>query len=258
MPKFDAVVVSDLHLGARNSRGNDFLRFLHTVETNRLVLAGDLFDHPRLQGLQERDVAIVEALKRYALAAHVDWVIGNHDPPAEWFASLFGVTAYDEVVLDIQGSCYLVYHGHGWDPSLDLPPVLVEAADAVYAACQWLDPSHRLARLVKRKSKHFCQVVDILQRRAINEARERELAGVILGHSHVASETRVDGIHFLNCGCWTEKPPTFVGVKQGGVQLYEWDVVSRRAVPRSSDGTSEPSLTPVSPAPRRTATVTIG
>jgi UDP-2,3-diacylglucosamine pyrophosphatase LpxH len=44
MVNFDAVVVSDLHLGARNSRGTNFLRFLHTIRCQRLVLAGDLFN----------------------------------------------------------------------------------------------------------------------------------------------------------------------------------------------------------------------
>ena len=43
MLKFEAVVVSDLHLGARNSRTYDFLLFLESLETDRLISAGDIF-----------------------------------------------------------------------------------------------------------------------------------------------------------------------------------------------------------------------
>jgi UDP-2,3-diacylglucosamine pyrophosphatase LpxH len=232
MQNFDAVVVSDLHLGARNSRGNDFLRFLHTIRTDRLILAGDLFNDARLRGLQERDVQVVELLRQYALRVHVDWVVGNHDPPLRWFEGLLGITACEEVLLEVGASQYLVYHGHGWDPSLTWPQLVVDTADAIYFACQWLDPSHRLARRLKRSSKHFCHVTDVLQRRAINEAGKRGLAGVILGHSHLACDVRWHGTHYLNCGCWTEKPSSFVGVKGARVRLYDWDPVSRQPLER--------------------------
>jgi len=232
MHHFEAVVVSDLHLGARNSRGNDFLRFLHTIQTDRLVLAGDLFNDHRLRGLQERDVQVVEALRQYALRVHVDWLIGNHDPPAAWFEGLLGITPCDEVTLDVGGSRYLVYHGHGWDPSLNWPQLVVHSADAIYFACQWLDPSHRLARRLKRSSKHFCHVTAALERRAIAVARDRGLQGVIAGHSHLASDVHTGGIHYLNSGCWTEKPSSFVGISEAGARLYDWEPLSRQPILR--------------------------
>jgi UDP-2,3-diacylglucosamine pyrophosphatase LpxH len=232
MQNFDAVVVSDLHLGARNSRGNDFLRFLHTIRTDRLILAGDLFNDARLRGLQERDVQVVELLRQYSLRVHVDWVIGNHDPSVRWFDGLLGIAACEEVLLDVGGSPYLVYHGHGWDPSLTWPQLVVDTADAIYFACQWLDPSHRLARRLKQSSKHFCHVTDVLRRRAIEEADKRGLAGVILGHSHLACDVRREGCHYLNCGCWTEKPSSFIGVKGASARLYDWDPISRQPLER--------------------------
>ena len=179
MQNFDAVVVSDLHLGARNSRGNDFLRFLHTVRTNRLILAGDLFNDNRLRGMQSATCKSSSCCADTSLRVHVDWLIGNHDPSSRcWFEALLGITARDEVVLDVGGSPYLIYHGHGWDPSLSWPQVVVDTADAIYFACQWIDPSHRLARHLKRSSKHFCHVTDVLRRRALDEATNRGMAGV--------------------------------------------------------------------------------
>lgn len=215
------------------AEGNDFLRFLHTVDTERLVLAGDIFDDRRLRRLHERDVQVVEALRRFARRAHVDWVLGNHDPSAAWFEGLLGISPVEEVLLDIGDTQYLVYHGHGWDPSLEWPQFVVDTADAIYFACQWLDPSHRLARRLKHSSKHFCHVTAALERGAFATARARGFGGVIAGHSHAACEARSHGVHYLNCGCWTEKPSSFVGINGGTARLYDWEPVARRAIPHS-------------------------
>ena len=63
----------------------------------------------------------------------------------------------------------------------------------------------------------------MLQRRAVEEARRRRLDGVIVGHSHVARDVRVDGVHYLNSGCWTEKPASFIGIRGGDAKHYSWD-----------------------------------
>jgi UDP-2,3-diacylglucosamine pyrophosphatase LpxH len=186
-----------------------------------------------LRGLQERDVRIVELLRRYAQHVHVAWVVGNHDPSPTWFVALLGIEAQEEVVLNVGAAQYLVYHGHGWDPSLSWPQLVVDTADAIYFACQWLDSSHRLARRLKRTSKHFCHVTEVLRRRAIDEAHRRGLAGVILSHSHQASDERLADVHYLNCGCWTEKPSSFVGIVGSSAPVYDWDPVARTPLPRS-------------------------
>lgn len=228
--RYDTVVVSDLHLGARNSRALDFLRFLDWVETDRLVVAGDLFDCPRLSGLKAEHVRVVDALRQFARVKQVDWLQGNHDPPSEWFSGLLGLPALEELALDVAGQRYLVQHGHRWDPSLDLPWLVIEAADTIYRGSQWLDGSHQLARRLKRASKYFCRSVEALRRRATLEARDRSFAGVIVGHSHVATDSRWQNVHYLNSGCWTERPACFVGIRHGRARRYYWDLLQRRTV----------------------------
>lgn len=223
MRKFDAVVVSDLHLGARNSCTDDFLRFLEFIDTDCLILNGDLFDDERLRRLRPCDVRVIDALRLFGQSRRVEWLLGNHDPPADWFAGLLGIETRDELLLDVGGRPYLVYHGHGWDRSLELPGILISTADWIYAGCQWVDPSHRLARVLKRKSKVFCRAVNKLRVCAIATAHERALAGVILGHTHVAHDGWFEGKHYLNSGCWTERPAGFVGVRQGRARHYTWN-----------------------------------
>jgi UDP-2,3-diacylglucosamine pyrophosphatase LpxH len=218
MSRFDTVVISDLHLGARNARPEDLLRFL------------DWVDDPRLRGLEHAHARAFEALRDFARTHRVTWICGNHDPHATWWRGVLGIEAQQELVCDFGGQGYLICHGHRWDSSLQLPAPIIAAADGIYHACQWLDPSHRLARRLKRGSKCFCRVVESLRRHAISEARERRLAGVILGHSHVASDVQSDGVHYLNSGCWTERPAGFVGVRDGQPRRYFWEAILRRSL----------------------------
>jgi UDP-2,3-diacylglucosamine pyrophosphatase LpxH len=221
--RFDAIVVCDLHLGARISRTEDFLRFLDEIETERLVVAGDVFDDPWLRGLERRHVRVLEVLRDLGRFGCVEWLCGNHDPSADWFAGVLGIEPADETVLDVDERRYLVCHGHVRDTALELPPAILKSADAIYRTCQWLDPSHRLARQLKRRSKRFTNSIEKLRHWAIAEARRRSFEGVILGHTHAAEETRMDGVHYLNSGCWTERPSGFVGVRYGEVRQYFWD-----------------------------------
>lgn len=233
-PEFDAVVVSDLHLGARNARHGDFLEFLNWVRTPLLILAGDIFDRPNLDRFTPDDVRVFDTLRAFGTENRVVWLRGNHDPSLEWFWAVLGLTAHDETTLEIGSQTYMVCHGHEWDASIALPWLIVEGADAVYRFAQRLDRSHQLARRLKRGSKRFCRTVDKLRQSAVEEARGRGLAGVILGHTHVASETWVDGVHYLNCGCWTERPSGFVGVRGNRVRRYFWEPLARRSTRRQS------------------------
>jgi UDP-2,3-diacylglucosamine pyrophosphatase LpxH len=223
MWRFDAVVVSDLHLGAGNSRTDDFLRFLASIDTRRLILNGDLFDSPRLQRLAAPHVAVLRALRAYGRSADVVWLQGNHDPSADWFEGVLGIHAQREYLLTIGGRRYLICHGDQWDDSLQYPWPLVDAADALYRGCQWLDPSHGLARQLKYGSKRFLSVVEQLRLRAVEHARRASFDGVILGHTHVLVDARGTDVHYLNCGCWTERPASFVAFESGRPGAFTWD-----------------------------------
>lgn len=228
MQRFDEVVVSDLHLGARNSRGPDFVEFLKQVSTQHLIVAGDLFDSPRLRRLRSGDVVALKAIRDLARRCRVTWIRGNHDPDDGWAQAVLGLEVCDESVVESAQGRYLVTHGDRWDHSMEMPGLVVEAADMIYRGAQLIDRSHGLARMLKRRSKHFCRVVDLLKRRARIEARRRGMAGIVLGHTHVAEDVRQRGVHYLNSGCWTERPSTFVALRGGNVATYVWEDQLRR------------------------------
>lgn len=229
MLRFDTVVVSDLHLGARNSRRASVLRFFETVETSHLVLAGDVFDHPRLRRLGGPDLAVLERLRELGRHIRVTWLRGNHDPDDCWTRSLLGLDVAEEVLLDVGGRPYLVCHGHLFDHTLDLPSWIIFLAEAIYRGAQAVDSTHRLARQLKRASRSFQQIHEQITARAIEAGRRRAVAGIVWGHSHVAVDVRHHGLHVLNTGCWTETPSGFVGIRDGEAGTYFWDDARCRA-----------------------------
>ena len=42
--KYKAIVVSDLHLGTKDSKAKEFIEFLETHPTDLLILYGDIID----------------------------------------------------------------------------------------------------------------------------------------------------------------------------------------------------------------------
>lgn len=230
MQSFDTLVVSDLHLGAHNARTDDFLHFLDSIDTRRLVLAGDVFDDPSMGRMKAGDLRVLDALRQFGESADVVWIRGNHDPDSQRCRATLGFDLLDECLIDVGDEQYLVQHGHAWDASMSWPKWIIRSADAVYHFSQWIDPTHKLAKTLKRRCKKFCRAIDNLQKHAIAEAHRRQVAGVILGHSHVSRDLRIDGVHYLNSGCWTEKPSSFVGVRDGVARRVYWDSLRRRQI----------------------------
>lgn len=249
MWKFDAVFVSDLHLGARNSRAEDFLHFLDTIETDLMVVNGDLFDSPHLRGMDQRHVDVLAGLRRLGRTADIRWVLGNHDPSPDWFSAVLGIRAEDEVELEIGGMRYLICHGHRWDSAMQFPHWLIETADAIYRGFQCVDPTHRVARFLKYKSKQFLRVAGRMRCKALTHARAQRYDGICVGHTHMAGDFELDGVRYFNSGCWTERPATFIGVRNGRPRIYSWDmdVLPQLGQPSNDRGRRE-SL-PALPAP---------
>ncbi len=70
--------------------------------------------------MRDCDIAVLDALRRYARHTELTLLRGNHDPDPTWYSGVLGIPVYDEYLLDIGGKEYLIYHGHGWDKSMEL------------------------------------------------------------------------------------------------------------------------------------------
>jgi UDP-2,3-diacylglucosamine pyrophosphatase LpxH len=236
------ILVSDIHLGARNHR-TDLLAELLRSDYDRLILNGDTVDRLDFRRFRPDDWRIIDQLRTLAHQRELVLIRGNHDgvapltlpsPPfpggegrvrgAEFgsldaLAHLLDAEWYEEYELQVGADRYLVLHGDQFDRTLNLSWI-GDAADWFYRQAQ--RGSSRFARFLKGRVKHWGGVVDCVRYGAVRAALERGYAGVITGHTHFCHDEIIDGVHYLNTGCWVDWPCSYVVVRGGDARLMFW------------------------------------
>ena len=132
---FDALVVSDLHLGSDNCQADELVTFLEQVRSaelpaRRLILNGDVFDSIDFRRLRKPHWKVLSLLRKLSDRVEITWINGNHDGPAEIVSHLLGVGVSDEIILDSGGKRVLLLHGHRFDEFLERYPLTTALADA--------------------------------------------------------------------------------------------------------------------------------
>jgi UDP-2,3-diacylglucosamine pyrophosphatase LpxH len=223
---YDAIIISDLHLGSINAQVFLLRHFLEsirqgTIPTARLILNGDVFDSHDFRRLKKHHWKILSLLRSMSDEVPIIWLNGNHDGPAELISSLIGVQFADEYILESGLHRILVLHGHQFDTFIDKHPWITAAADWVYRGLQRLDPSFRMARSAKRASKTFLRCSEQIESRAKAHAAKRGCTAVCCGHTHLEMEKPGD-ISYFNSGSWTELPCGYLTVRDGIIAQHHF------------------------------------
>ena len=225
------LILSDIHLGTRNCRAEQVLEALTRMPFDRLILNGDTINSVNLRKLTPRHWEVVDKLRQLGRNREVILVRGNHDcEPSlrrnghafnteDVLPTLLGVRMVEDYRLELEGTPYLVLHGDRFDPTVKVP-IILDVADWCYQASQKI--SKKLARWLKKKSKRWGGFLDCVRRKSAAFARERGFTGVVIGHTHYADDRRVDDIHYLNTGSWTESPCTYAVAEDGRIRLHQF------------------------------------
>lgn len=214
------LILSDLHLGTKMCQAESLLRLLET-SFDRLILNGDTLDSFNLKKLKLPHWQVLDRLQWIASRRHVVLIRGNHDMHPRYghrnlLAKLVGGVLVEDYEFSVGEKNYLVLHGDKFDPTLNWP-VLTDIADWCYQQTQTFD--RRAAKWLKKKVKKLGGIVECVKLQAVKYANLRDCDGVITGHTHFPNDEMIDGVHYLNCGSWTETPCTYVSVEKETVQL---------------------------------------
>jgi UDP-2,3-diacylglucosamine pyrophosphatase LpxH len=222
------LIVSDIHLGSRNSQAGAFSRLLDTP-FDRLVINGDLINSVNFKKLWPSHWAVLGKLRECARRREVVLVRGNHDGATAFsntfgqldvLQSLLGVRMVEEYEVELAGRRYLILHGDRFDPTL-YTPIVTDAADWCYQAVQKVNK--KAAKWLKRRAKKLGGVLEFVKRRAVQYAESLGCQGVITGHTHFSDDDWIDGIHYVNGGCWVDRPCTYVAIRDGELRLCHWE-----------------------------------
>lgn len=225
---YDAVVISDIHLGSDNCQAKALVRFLEDIRrgplaTRRLVLNGDVFDSIDFRRLRKHHWNVLSELRKLSDEVEITWINGNHDGPADIVSHLLGVEVSEELVVESGGRRVLFLHGHRFDEFISRYPLFTRFADKCYQLLQWIDKSHTFAKQAKRRSKIFLRSTEKIEAGAVRYAAKKGCDVVCCGHTHhpVASET--GPVAYFNSGSWTEKPCHYLTLQGGVVEVHAFE-----------------------------------
>ena len=242
---FDAVVISDLHLGSDVCQARQLVEFLEDIRdgrmpTKRLILNGDVFDSIDFRRLKKTHWKVLSLLRKMSDEVDVTWVCGNHDGSAEIVSHLLGVTVVDEIVVESGGRAVLFLHGHQFDQFIERYPISTRLADLFYRFLQKIDKSHTFAKFAKRRSKMFLRNTQKIEAGSVEYARRLGCDVVCCGHTHHAVESTAGPAAYYNSGCWTEKPCHFLTLADGVVTVRSYVL----ADPAAETPLNTPALQP--------------
>jgi UDP-2,3-diacylglucosamine pyrophosphatase LpxH len=225
---FDALIISDIHLGSSNCQAKALGRLLEDLAEDRmttakLILNGDVFDSIDFRRLNKHHWRVLSLLRKLSDRIDIIWLCGNHDGSAEVISHLLGVTVKEEYVLVSGRERILILHGHVFDEFLDAHPVLTWLGDCVYWLLQWIDRTHYFAKLAKRNSETFLRCAQKIEEKSVEYARRKQCTAVCCGHTHHAAAKAMPHLRYFNSGCWTEMPCTYLTVAEGDVDLRVFD-----------------------------------
>ena len=221
--RLDLAVIADAHLGTRQSRPEELLRYLESIDPKRLVVCGDLIDLDAAARGQfdERHLAVVNHLLALAASGvRVYYLTGNHDAGLRRFGTLAlgNLHLRDELELRLDGRDYLLMHGDLLDAAVRFHLGADRVGDWVYRLVSWTNRRVRdlrrrlgglpwsLARELRRRPQEVAPYLEAFERTAVRLAATRGCDAVVCGHTQrpKVAEHEVDGrrVTYLNPGDW--------------------------------------------------------
>ena len=239
------VFVSDVHLGFRGCQASLLLDFLRQVDTERLVLVGDIVDLWSLRrsfywpSLHQE--VLREILRIARSGTEVIYVPGNHDEGFRQYIGMdFGtnISVSDDVIHTMKdGRRFLITHGDKFDAVMNYAKWLAKLGDYAYSMAiminVWFNTIRRrfnlpywsLSAYLKHKVKNAVEFIGAYETVLADEARRHDVHGVICGHIHHAQMRDIHGVTYCNDGDWVESCTALVEHENGELEILDWSQI---------------------------------
>jgi UDP-2,3-diacylglucosamine pyrophosphatase LpxH len=238
--RYQAIVVSDLHLGTKDSKAEEFIEFLEEHPTNLLILNGDIIDGWALKrgnAWTEEHMRCVRKIMKKSYKTKVFWVRGNHDDFLHDFIplSLGNINIVENMELyALNGKKYLVLHGDIFDVFVNEMKWLAKIGSIGYDFTLWLNKWYNryrafrgkeyfsLSKRIKNSVKSATNFIGDFENHMVSHSKSLKFDGVICGHIHKAEIREIDGIEYMNSGDWVESNTALVEDHLGNWTLIHY------------------------------------
>lgn len=244
--KYKAVIVSDLHLGTKDSKTKEFLEFLEDHPTELLILNGDIVDGWALNRgskWKKKHTKVLSKILKLARNTKVVWIRGNHDEFLHDFTgtTIGNIQIAEEYTIETtkhlsedtyQRSRYLVMHGDSIDAFIQKYKWLSKLGAIGYDIALWTNrwynrfrkwrnkPYKSISKGIKESVKAATNYINDFETTALKLAKQRGYKGVICGHIHSPKDKETELGHYLNSGDWVENTSAILIDQEDVIQVY--------------------------------------
>ena len=238
--KHQAIIVSDLHLGTKDSKAEEFIEFIEKNPTDLLILNGDIVDGWALNRgtkWKKQHTKVISKLLQLSNKTRIIWIRGNHDEFIQEFIGthLGAIEIREDYKLDINNTMesYYIFHGDVIDVFITKYKWLSKIGSIGYDFALWLNriyntyrkwrklPYISISQKIKESVKVATNYVNDFEVTALSMATKKGCNGVICGHIHQPADRMIDGKRYLNSGDWIENMSAICIDNAGKVYLYK-------------------------------------
>jgi UDP-2,3-diacylglucosamine pyrophosphatase LpxH len=235
---YKTIIISDVHLGTKNSKAKELVRFLKSTTCEKLILNGDIIDGWQLRKGSEWKKkhtrffrVILKMMEKQN--TKIVYLRGNHD---DFLDSLIpfqfsNISIVKEYYLTSGGKRYYVIHGDIFDAITTNLKWLAKLGDIGYTFLLWVNkiynnrriknglPYFSLSQAVKHKVKKAVSYISDFEKELVSLAKARNCQGVICGHIHQPAITKYDDLIYMNSGDWVESLSALVEDEDGNWKI---------------------------------------
>jgi UDP-2,3-diacylglucosamine pyrophosphatase LpxH len=246
MTTYKAIIVSDLHLGTKDSKAEEFIDFIEKHPTELLILNGDIIDGWALNRgskWKKKHTKVISKLLKLSNKTRIIWIRGNHDEfLQEFIGDYFGgieiredykIKYLEHIEYDNwKERCYYIFHGDVIDIFITKYNWLSKLGSIGYDLALWANrqynkyrkwrklPYQSISQKIKASVKTAVSYVNDFEVTALKMAEKQGCDGVICGHIHQPEDRIIDGKRYLNSGDWVENMSAILIDVHGKVYLY--------------------------------------
>ena len=245
--KYQVVIVSDLHLGTKDSKAEEFIEFIENHPTELLILNGDIIDGWALNRgakWKKHHTKVISKLLKLSNKTKIIWIRGNHDEfIQEFIDSSFGnIEIKEDYILEFsehveydiwRRHCFYVFHGDVIDVFITKYKWISKIGSVGYDFALWLNrwynryrkwrklPYQSISQKIKEGVKHATMYINDFETTALKMAEKKGCEGVICGHIHQPENRIINGKHYLNSGDWIENMSAILIDEKGNIRLVK-------------------------------------
>ena len=223
--KIEIAVISDVHLGTLESRADELLSYLSSINPGKLILNGDIIDVWQFSKRYFPPSHMKVLRKLISMASkgtEVFYITGNHDEMLRKFSgtSMGNLHVVDKLVLQLHGKKAWFFHGDVFDLPIQNAKWLAKLGSYSYYLLilvnRWANwvliklgkERYSLSRKIRKSASQAEQYTQHFEESGVRMAIEHGYDYVVCGHIHQPKKqvhtTKRGSCTYLNSGDWIE------------------------------------------------------